>query len=59
MIATYPDERCNDCGRDWRFEHHPDCIRALATTARQGGDVKQAPGEAPQSGPNASEGNVQ
>lgn len=33
-------------------------ICALAAAARQGGDVRQAPGEAPQSGP-AKQGNAQ
>jgi hypothetical protein len=33
-----------------------ECPRALAAAARQGGDVKQAPAESPQSGP---KGNAQ
>jgi hypothetical protein len=36
----------------------PEWAPALAAAA-SGGDVKQAPGEAPQSGPNVSEGNAQ
>ena len=32
---------------------------ALASAAREGGDVQQAPAESPQSGPSNSEGNAQ